>query len=92
MDSHQRILEETGAARARAVELLRSLEAARAELDPTAKDLYKRVTGQSSIENSIAAARRAVEAYDRVLAELAGGEAPIVTVPPAGAPRPGARP
>ena len=33
----------------------------------SARDLYKRVTGHSSLENAIEATRRAIEAYDRML-------------------------
>jgi len=80
MDQRRQILEETIAARTKALELLKSLTAAQAGSDPAAKDLYKRVTGQSSIENSIAATRRAVEAYDRVIAQLQSSETPEVKV------------
>jgi hypothetical protein len=86
MDQRRQILEETIAARTKALELLKSLTAAQAGSDPAAKDLYKRVTGQSSIENSIAATRRAVEAYDRVIAQLQSSETPEVKVNAAGAP------
>lgn len=83
MDQRRQILEETITARTKALELLKSLTAAQAESDPAAKDLYKRVTGQSSIENSIASTRRAVEAYDRVIAQLQASETPEVKVSPA---------
>jgi hypothetical protein len=102
MDQRRQILEETIAARTKALELLKSLTAAQASTDLSAKDLYKRVTGQSSIENSIAATRRAVEAYDRVIAQLQSTDTPEVKVNPAnptgamgsmgGAISPGARP
>jgi hypothetical protein len=84
MDQRRQILEETIAARTKALELLKTLTAAQATTDPSAKDLYKRVTGQSSIENSIAATRRAVEAYDRVIAQLQAAEAAEVKMPQAG--------
>jgi hypothetical protein len=81
MDQRRQILEDTVAARSKALELLKTLTIAQASTDPTSRDLFKRVTGQSSIENSIAATKRAVEAYDRVIAQLeAGGETPVATV------------
>ena len=86
MDQRRQILEETIAARTKALELLKSLTAAQAGADPTSKDLYKRVTGQSSIENSIAATRRAVEAYDRVITQLQSTETPEVKVNPSAPP------
>jgi hypothetical protein len=80
MEQHRQILDETIAARAKALELLKSLTAAQANVEPSGKDLFKRVTGQSSIENSIAATRRAVEAYDRLIAQLeSAAGAPQVT-------------
>ena len=81
MDQRRQILEETVAARAKAVELLKTLTSAQAGVEPGGKDLFKRVTGQSSIENSIAATRRAVEAYDRVIAELEAGRGEFATPP-----------
>ncbi len=69
----------------KALELLKSLTDLQAGADPGARDLYKRVTGQSSIDNSIAATRRTIEAYDRVLTQLeAGAEPPVVSVGGAG--------
>lgn len=58
------------AARREAEALVRSLEELRAQTDPEARDLYKRVTGNSSLENAVAAAKRTVESYDRLIAEL----------------------
>ncbi len=85
MEARRRILDETIAARAKALELLKSLTDLQAGADPSARDLYKRVTGQSSIDNSIAATRRTIEAYDRVLTQLeAGAEPPVVSVGGAG--------
>jgi CO/xanthine dehydrogenase Mo-binding subunit len=83
MDARRRILDETVAARAKALELLKSLTDLQAGADPSARDLFKRVTGQSSIDNSIAATRRAIEAYDRVLVQLEA-EPPVVSVGAAG--------
>jgi hypothetical protein len=80
MDPRRQILDDTLAARAKAADLLKSLTQAQAGTDPTAKDLFKRVTGQSSIDNSIAATRRAIEAYDRMIAQLESGEQPVVSV------------
>jgi len=95
MDERRRMLDDTVAARAKALELLKSLTDAQAGADPSGKDLYKRVTGQSSIDNSIAATRRAVDAYNRVIAQLeSGGELPVVSTQntrEAAASRPGAR-
>jgi hypothetical protein len=86
MDPRRQILDDTIAARAKAVELLKSLTEAQASTDPTAKDLFKRVTGQSSIDNSIAATRRAIEAYDRMITQLES-EQPVISVS-AGSPVP----
>jgi|GEM_PF-2761878 len=54
--------------------LLNELVAAHREVGTTTaaptpvRDLFKRVTGHSSLENAIEATRRAIEAYDRMLA------------------------
>ena len=68
------------AARAKALDLLKALQAAKAGSDASARDLFKKVTGTSSVENSIAATRRAIEAYDKVMVEL-GAEPPMVSMP-----------
>lgn len=36
------------------------------------RDLFKRVTGASSLENAISSTRRAIMAYDRLIAERDG--------------------
>ena len=83
MSDRQRILDETVAARAKALELLKALQEAKAAAEaPAGRDLFRRVTGTSSVENSIAATRRTVEAYDKVIAELeALPEPPVISVP-----------
>lgn len=43
------------------------------------KDLYKRVTGSSSIEKSIATTRKLIETYDRVLGEHDSVDSPAPT-------------
>ena len=40
------------------------------------RDLYKHVTGSSSLDNAIATARRSIETYDRILAQLQIGTTP----------------
>jgi len=71
-------LEEAIAARDRAKELLRMLIEAKAECErqnEAPRDLFKKVTGQSSLENAIAATSRTLETFERVLAEIEAGQA-----------------
>lgn len=72
MSDRQQIVDETRTARAKAQDLLRALVETKASTDPKGKggDLYKRVTGQSSIEAAIASTKRMVETYDRMLVQL----------------------
>ncbi|MFN9992270.1 MAG: hypothetical protein ACK54H_02905 [Phycisphaerales bacterium] len=66
-----RMMEDIEKSRAQAQELLRALIEAKNQVDTIgSKDLYKIVTGASSIDNAIDTARRAVETCDRMLAEL----------------------
>jgi hypothetical protein len=72
--ARQQVVLETLAARQRAAELLKQLEAAQAECEGVLKgdqrqDLMKQVTGKSSIETAICSARRMVEMMDRALEE-----------------------
>jgi hypothetical protein len=84
MTDRQRILDATDA-RAKAQELLSVLLDAKATTESQGGgprgDLYKRVTGQSSLENAIAATRRTIEAYDRLIAQMerdvSGGDAEL---------------
>ncbi len=67
------VLDEVRTARDHARALLKALQDAKAAGERASNgpgDLFKRVTGQSSLDNSIAATRRTIEAYDRVIAEL----------------------
>lgn len=79
---------ETLAARQRAAELLKQLEAAQAECDGCLKsdqrqDMMKTVTGKSSIEAAMASAKRMVEMLDRALEEAQKSvEEPEVVVRP----------
>jgi hypothetical protein len=72
MSDYRRMLEDTIAAKTRAEALLRSLQEVKAagEHDVSGKDIYKRVTGSSSLDNAITATRRTIESYDRVIDEL----------------------
>ena len=70
--TRQQVVLETLAARQRAAELLKQLEAAQAECDGCLKsdqrqDMMKTVTGKSSIEAAMASAKRMVEMLDRAL-------------------------
>lgn len=72
--TRQQVVLETLAARQRAAELLKQLEAAQAECDGCLKseqrqDMMKQVTGKSSIETAMASAKRMVEMLDRALQE-----------------------
>ncbi len=86
MSERERLLNETIAARNKAAALLRALQEAKEQaesLAPSPKgDLYKRVTGSSSLENAIAEARRTVEAYERLISDLEKPAAPEVVVRP----------
>lgn len=87
MNDRQRILDEARTARDQAAELVAALTEAKADSGkPGGKDLFKRVTGQSSLDNAIAAARRTLETFDRVLLEL-GDSAAAPVVSPVAAPR-----
>ncbi len=71
MTNRTRLLQETIQARQRAAALVEALVQASTASEPVPKrDLYKRVTGSSSLDNAIAEARRAVEAYDRLIGEI----------------------
>jgi hypothetical protein len=86
MSEREKLLTETIAARDNAAALLRALQQAKGLTDaqpPAPKgDLYKRVTGSSSLENAIAEARRTVDAYERLIGELEKQDAPEVFVRP----------
>lgn len=75
MTDRQRFRQETTDARAQAAALLTALTQAQGGAGAT--DLYKRVTGASSLENAIAETRRTIDAYDRLLAEF-DKPAPVV--------------
>jgi hypothetical protein len=68
------LYEEALLARQQTLELLRELEEAKHCRDSGGTgcrvDLYKQVTGASSLENALVAARRMLEAQERVLAGL----------------------
>lgn len=70
-------LETVFARKAEAEQLLKSLTEARRQaeailIESSRKDLFKRVTGQSSLDRAIADTNRAIEAYGRVLSEQGG--------------------
>lgn len=80
MTDRQRILDEARNARCQAAELVAALTEAKAmSAVPGVKDLYKRVTGQSSLDNAIASARRTLETFERVLAEMGDVATPVVS-------------
>ena len=60
------------AARAEAARALCELETD-TRVNLAANDLFKRVTGTSSMEKAILAARRIIESYDRILKDLEAG-------------------
>jgi len=80
MTESTRVLNEARAARDQARSLLQTLIEAHQciETGPGAgvSNLFKRVTGRSSLEASIAATRKAIEIYDRVIAEIEPGRTP----------------
>jgi len=67
-------IEEVDRKRHEARQVLESLVATRSSCEQTPSnamsDLFKRVTGHSSIENAILTARRTVEAYDRIYGDM----------------------
>ncbi len=72
--TRQQVVLETLAARQRAAELVKQLEAVQHECDGCLKsdqrqDMMKQVTGKSSIETAMASAKRMVEMLDRALEE-----------------------
>jgi hypothetical protein len=77
MNDRARLLQDTRAARDQAAALLKALQDAKgvAESHPSPKgDLYKRVTGASSLDNALAETRRSIDAYDRLIAQIEKGE------------------
>ena len=56
------------------------LDTQRGHASTTPKDLYKRVTGSSSIEKSIATTRKLIETYDRVLGEAEQENTPVSSI------------
>lgn len=73
-NTRQSVLLETYAARQRAVDLLKALQAAQCDCDKhleadKRQDVMKTLTGASSIESAIANTKRMIEMLDRVLVE-----------------------
>lgn len=58
----------------------RECEQIPSDANTTRRDLFKKVTGHSSLENAIDATRRAIEAYDRMLENAAATPAPVPTI------------
>ncbi len=106
MTRREQLISETLASKRQAEDLLRTLLAAKAPANgsgPASRDLYKQVTGSSSLDNAIVQVRRSIETIDRVLDELRGQTpvtipngsparqarwaAPLVTVVASGAPQ-----
>lgn len=83
MSDSQRILNELKVAREQAARLLAALRETSALSGSSGpRDLYKKVTGQSSMERAVAAASRTLESYDRMIEEVQGGHVPdLVTMP-----------
>lgn len=69
-------------ARAAAQHLLEQLTAELKELtkggEVAGKDLYKQVTGQSSLERAVEETRRMIACYDRILEQASKPEAEVV--------------
>lgn len=77
MTDRARLLQDTITARDKAAALLVALQEARkgVEATPSPKgDLYKRVTGSSSLDNAIAETRRSIDAYERLIGQLEKAE------------------
>jgi len=73
MSNRITMLDETRTARRQAEELLKALREAQATLEQEGgPDLFKKVTGKSSLDSAVAATQRTLEAYDRLLTELGG--------------------
>lgn len=71
------MLNEIHHARDRARDLLKTLiETRDGRSGEPIRDLYKLVTGASSLENAIEATQRAVDAYERMILELSRHAAP----------------
>ena len=58
----------------------RECEQIPSESGASRRDLFKKVTGPSSLENAIDATRRAIEAYDRMLENAAISPALVPTI------------
>lgn len=71
MKNRETIVREALDARSQAEALVRLLSQSKASSEIAGtSDLFRRVTGQSGLDIALATARRTVESYDRVLAEL----------------------
>jgi hypothetical protein len=67
----------------------RECERIPSESNSARRDLFKKVTGHSSLENAIDATRRAIEAYDRMLENAAAtvsSPKPMIRVTATGVP------
>jgi hypothetical protein len=70
MSDRTTLLDEARQARQQAQALLEALIAAQSGVDAGArKDLFRLVTGASSIEQAISTTRRTIETYDRIIDE-----------------------
>ncbi|HYE62827.1 MAG TPA: hypothetical protein VD997_12595 [Phycisphaerales bacterium] len=87
MTDRARLLQDTLAARDKAAALLGALLESKKTIESTPSpkgDLYKRVTGASSLDNAIAETRRSIDAYERLIAQLEKGyegPAEVITRP-----------
>lgn len=72
MDERTQLRQKIQAARDEATAALAALQGG----STMGRDLYKQVTGHSSVDNAVAEARRIIDAYDRILRDLDSGVAP----------------
>ncbi|MFO0831463.1 MAG: hypothetical protein U0637_06430 [Phycisphaerales bacterium] len=71
MDTNsQKLRDETRMAKAQAERLLADLLSCRASGDLDCHDLYKQVTGHSSLEKAIDETKRVIASHDRLLAQI----------------------
>lgn len=87
MSDREELMQEARAGREQARALLAALneaiDASGCAKASNHKDLFRQVTGCSSLEQALQSTRRLIETYDRVLAEAAGepeAEAPMLKV------------
>ena len=87
MDERRRLLEDTCSAKAEAERLLAELLTCGASGRADCADLFKKVSGQSSLEKAVEDTRRVIASHERLLAQIEKDEGLAFVGPSVLAPR-----